>query len=419
MTACVRAMCVRGYVMIKWATVWLQCVAAVLFCVGTIGVQASGSAGHAHHMEKMWADMLSRPEGMAVTVTADEQGTLWMVRASAGHLWLSHSIDAGKHFSEGIKINPEPEAIFAEGQNRPQLAVRNGVIAVAWSQGLPALFTGNVRFARSVDGGRTFSPPITVNDDASKVASHGFVAMTMRNDGRTTLAWLDGRDRSAHAGHQAADGSAIYFASADRTGRFTANQKLVGRTCECCRIAMALDRDGVPVVLWRSLFDGGVRDFALARVQEKTTVVRASQDNWQISACPHHGGDIAIESHGVRHLVWFTGHPEQPGLRYRRIEGDKMSEPLAFGNVDAQASYPAVFARDEVVQLAWREFDGKQYQLLTQRSRDSGQHWSPARVVASVEGNADIPMFVASAEKPLLVWNSASKGVQIFAVDAP
>lgn len=114
------------------------------------------SAKPGHDMNKMWAEMRTRAVGMAVSVAADEKGKLWLVRMQDGHIRVSHSEDGGKHFSEGVTVNPQPEAILAENQNRPKIAVRNGVIAVTWVQALPKVFAGNIRFARSVDGGRTF-----------------------------------------------------------------------------------------------------------------------------------------------------------------------------------------------------------------------------------------------------------------------
>lgn len=97
--------------------------------------------GHGRHdMNKMWAEMRSRPVGMAVSIAADEKGILWLAQMREGHILVSHSQDNGQHFSDAVAVNALPESILAEGQNRPQIAARNGVIAVAWSQALPKTF---------------------------------------------------------------------------------------------------------------------------------------------------------------------------------------------------------------------------------------------------------------------------------------
>lgn len=372
-----------------------------------------------HDMNKMWAEMRTRAVGMAISVAADEKGKLWLVRMQDGHIRVSHSEDGGKHFSEGVTVNPQPEAILAENQNRPKIAVRNGVIAVTWVQALPKLFAGNIRFARSVDGGRTFSEPVTVNDDHGEI-SHGFSALTLDRNGHVTLAWFDGRERdTADKAGQKYVGTAVYYAVSEDSGAsFSTNRKLADHACECCKIGMTLDSDGVPVVFWRHVFEGGMRDFALARLDSQLKVLRASEDDWKIDACPHHGGDIAVDETGSRHLVWFTGNPKNPGLFYRRSDGENMTVPYAFGDLDFQPGNPAVFAHIKKVYLVWREFDGNNYRLMISVSADNGDTWSAARAVAMTDGAADLPVFVVGTYKPLIVWNSMKDGVRFFDVEA-
>ena len=387
----------------------------------SVSALAENTAGHqSHNMEKMWADMRSQPVGLAVSVAADENGVLWLAQMSEGRIVVSHSKDNGKRFSEGVAVNAAPESILAEGQNRPQIAVRKGVIAVAWSQALPTTFAGNIRFSRSTDGGKTFSVPATLNaqDDA---VGHSFAAMTMSDNGRIALVWIDSRDKAlAKENGKSFEGSSLYYAISNDAGKsFSANKKLADNSCECCRVAITQNSNGVPVVFWRHLFTGGVRDFAFARLDAYASVLRASQDNWQISACPHHGGDIAADEKGSLHLVWFTGNPQNPGLFYRRIDDEHMTVPRAFGNVDAQASYPAVFVSGKTVFLAWREFNGSEYQLLSMQSDDPrGERWSAPRVIAASAGKMDIPEFVGDAKKPLLVWNGGAGGLQVFDLSA-
>jgi hypothetical protein len=364
----------------------------------------------------MWTKMRTQAVGMAVSVTADEKGVLWQARMQDGHIWVSHSEDQGKHFSEGVKVNAEPEAILAEGQNRPRIVVKNGVIAVVWSQALEKTFAGNIRFSRSLDGGKTFSAPITVNDGPQEIG-HSFAAMTMNDKGRVTVLWLDGREKwQAEQKGKSYTGSTLFYAVSDDGAHFSANKKLADHVCECCRVEMVLDNTGVPVAFFRKIFDGSERDFALAPVKEKTSVRRVSEDHWAIDACPHHGGDTVVDSKGSHHLVWFTGNPRHAGLFYRRIDDEHMTKPYAFGHVDAQASYPTVFVHEKLVYVAWREFDGKNYQLWLMYSNDRGQTWSAAQKIAATEGKADLPSFVAGTELALLVWNSAANGVQIFNV---
>lgn len=368
-----------------------------------------------HDMSKMWAEMISRNAGSGVSLAADEAGGLWLIRMHSGHVWVSRSDDGGQRFSSEVKVNPVAEAILAEGQNRPKIAVRRGVVVVSWAQALPKVFAGHIRFSRSTDGGQSFSAPVTLNDNREEIG-HGFSALSISDKGQVAVIWLDGRERSAavRAGKKYI-GSAVYYAISDDGGaRFAANVKLADNSCECCRIAIAVDVDGIPVAQWRHVFGANVRDFAIARLETGAKIVRASEDGWEIDACPHHGGDIAIDEKGRRHLVWFTGSQKSPGLFYRYADAQGMSVPIPFGDLDAQAGNPAVFSGSGRVFLAWREFDGKAYRLMMRRSDDAGINWGAPRVIASTAGAADLPLFVSGAKTPLLGWSSLDEGVRVF-----
>lgn len=364
-------------------------------------------------MARHWQERLAATKGSAVAVAADEQGRLWSVDMRRGQLWLARSSDGGKTFADIGPVNARPEAILADGQSRPQIAVRGEVVVVSWSQALPKLHTGHVRLARSEDGGLSFAPPVIVNDNREEIG-HGFNAMKMDGRGNLAVAWLDGRERSAAArkGGKYA-GSSVYYATSGDFGKtWTANAKLADNTCECCRIGLAIGQDGTAVAQWRHLFAGGVRDFATAALKPGAPIARASEDGWEISACPHHGGDLAIDAEGRRHYVWFTGSAKKPGLFYRYADGTQFGPALPFGDLDAQAGHPTVFADARQVAVVWREFDGQRYRLRHMRSSDRGASWSSAATVAEAEGATDLPLFVHGATQPLVAWGTGN-GVRI------
>jgi hypothetical protein len=50
-------------------------------------------------------------------------------------------------------------------------------------------------------------------------------------------------------------GAAIYAAVSTDGGRsFAPEVRVADYSCECCRIALAADRDGAPIALWRHVF---------------------------------------------------------------------------------------------------------------------------------------------------------------------
>jgi len=355
---------------------------------------------------KVWLEKQQTAPRLAIATQFDTAGTLWLARVVGQQLFVSQSRDAGKNFSEAVPVNREPELISADGEARPQIAVVGQRVYVSWTQALPQPFAGHVRFAVSEDGGRTFGEPLTVNDDTRPI-THRFNAMLADSQG-VTLAWIDKRDG---AGNRDYRGAAIYTARSTDGGRsFEANRKLADHSCECCRLGMAADRDGTPVVFWRHIFGKNVRDFALARIGEP--LLRASEDGWEIDACPHHGGALAIDSEGGRHLAWFTGADKSPGLHYRRIDGETMSPPLRFGNLDAQAGHPQVAVVGRKVALVWREYDGRRHAIRLMTSRDRGEHWSAPVTIASSNGAADDPLLRVDRDSLWLIWNTAADGLK-------
>lgn len=350
----------------------------------------------------------------AVSVAMDGQGVLWAIEEQRGTLWLSRAESSLAPFLPIGKVNEAPEVVLAEGQNRPLIAVSGNTIVLTWTQGLPKPYSGHIRYTRSDDGGKTFSRPLTLNDNQEEI-SHRFNAMKMDAQGNVVVAWLDGRERSAaqRKGGKYA-GSALYYATSRDFGKtWSANTKLADHTCECCRIGLAIGPDGTAVAQWRHLFAGGVRDFATAELKPGAPVVRASEDGWEIAACPHHGGDLAIDPAGRRHYVWFTGSAKGMGLFYRYAEGAQFSVPLPFGNLDAQAGHPTVHADAQQVNVVWREFDGRVYRLRRMQSADRGATWSAPVTLAEAEGATDLPLFVQGARTPLLAWGTA-EGVRVI-----
>ena len=204
---------------------------------GKSGAAAPGAAPV--DREKIWKDILAKPS-LAATAAFDESGRLWLASIRGRHLYVSHSDDGGANLSAPVKVNAEPEDILGDGENRPKIIARKGVVYVSYTRALEKPMTGDIRFSRSLDGGKSFSAPLTVNDNR-EVISHRFEAMGVNGRGQVYLAWLDKRDLSAalKKGEQYT-GAAVYYAVSDDGGAsFRPNVKVADHSCECCRVAMA------------------------------------------------------------------------------------------------------------------------------------------------------------------------------------
>lgn len=373
-----------------------------------------------HDMNTMWQEMLKKP-ALSPSAVFDSQGVLWLAEVHDGFLYVRHSADKGKTFGAPVQVNRERENIAADGENRPKLAFgKHSAVYVSYTTSLDKPFTGNVRFARSLDGGRHWQEPLTVNDNHD-IITHRFEALGVNERGQIFMAWLDKRDQAAAMTKgEKYRGAALYGALSDDGGvSFGPNLKLADHTCECCRLAMAMDRDGIPVIFWRAIFADDIRDHALLRWDGTSAVVRVSHDQWQTSSCPHHGPTLGIDAAGTYHLAWFNNAPARRGLFYARSRdgGQTFAEPVAFGAPDAQPTHPYVLALGDEVRLVWKEFDGERSVIRTMHSTDGGNQWHSPRTVASTAGGSDHPLLIADGDAAYLVWNTLKDGLRIIAID--
>ena len=120
-------------------------------------------------------------------------------------------------------------------------------------------------------------------NDNLDVISHRFDALGVDDRGRIVVVWLDKRDSAATEKRgEKYKGTSLYAAISDDGGAsFEPNFKLADHACECCRVAIATDPDGTPVVLWRQIFGKNVRDHAMMRLDGRSRIIRASHDNWR------------------------------------------------------------------------------------------------------------------------------------------
>jgi hypothetical protein len=355
---------------------------------------------------------------LAVSVAFDQAGALWRVGVKDGAVVVDQSQDMGSTFGPAKKLNVKAQKIGTDGDARPKIAIGpEGNIYVTWTQALAKPYTGYIWFARSTDRGKTFSTPVIVHQDRAEI-THRFDALTVAANGRVYVAWIDKRDLvAASAQKQPYDGAAIYYAySDDAGGSFSREQKLADSSCECCRIALTTDAAGNAVALWRHLFDGGVRDHAIAKFSDApvTEVNRASFGGWKIDACPHHGPTIARGGDWGWHMAWFDGG-EKAGLFYARMDGEAwVSSPAKrFGDADQQAGHPALVSQGEQVWLVWKELTDTSSIIRMAMSDDGGRSWNDAVTIAETAGKSDHPQLLGTKDEVYLGWNTAKDGLVI------
>lgn len=298
--------------------------------------------------------------GTRPTVAVAETGEVYVAWVEAGpeggNVLLARA-GADLEFGSPVQVNDVAGDAAPHEQAPAQVAVgRSGEVYVVWQNNTPAegrrFPYSDLRFARSEDGGRTFSPAVTVNDDAGGLpSSHTFHSMAVAEDGTVLIAWIDGRARAAaeqaggggesgeahHAGGGSDEpGSQIRLARSEDGGRtFEPSVLLADVACPCCRTALAVGPGGVVNVAWRDVADGDIRDVVVARSEDggrtfgAPVVVHA--DGWRIGGCPHAGPSLAYDGGGRLHVGWYTGAESAAGLYHAVSEdgGRTFGEPLA------------------------------------------------------------------------------------------
>jgi hypothetical protein len=354
------------------------------------------------------------------TPAFDARGKLWVAFVEGPAVYVASSPDLGRSFERAVRVNPAPEAIDANGEGRPKLAVSpSGTILVTWTQKLDKPYTGRIRFSRSTDWGRSFTAPTTLNDDGL-VTGHRFEVLGVSPRGEVVVAWIDKRDlEAATARKQAYAGAAIYFATSRDDGRsFGPNRKLRDHACECCRLALAFDAAGEPVLLWRDILPGGIRDHSLARLATDPPFlpVRATFDDWSINACPHHGPSLSIGADGTLHLAWFSGDGPRPGGAFyaRSTDGGKtVGSAIRLGSAES-ASHPSVLTAGGQLLVAWKESGDGGARILTARWDERKAGFDTLAVAASTRNGSDHPLLVAGRGRVYLSWFTADEGYRLI-----
>jgi len=223
-------------------------------------------------------------------------------------LFYLSSHNVGDTYSKPYPINKVPGEVSAHGENGPLLRKGPGIEMYAFWQG------GNdLKFSRSMNFGRSFTPAIKVNDEEAK-GYHSFQAMEVGPDGTIYVAWLDGRDKE---NNPPGTGSLYIAKSIDQGKSFGKNIKVSGAICPCCRPAIAFDDSGKVFISWRHVYEGHNRIMVVSTSEDKgdtwSDKVRVTEEGWKINGCAHSGPAMSY-ANGKLFVVWYSGANNQSSL---------------------------------------------------------------------------------------------------------
>lgn len=389
--------------------VGLLAVGALAWSAGAVG--QDGHVSHGADTAGVTAKAPLRSKaGLAIGIGMAPSGILWVVGVDReGRLFIQTREDGGREWGLPRLLDIGNDKVAADGENRPKLAFGpDQRVVISYTQPLAKPYTGEIRMLRSVDGGVTFAPPQTVHQDR-QVITHRFESIAFDAAGTLHAVWIDKRDQvlAPRGGYR---GAALYRNESRDGGRsFGPDIKLADHSCECCRVALAPTADGRLAAMWRHVFAPNVRDHAFAIIgPTSTTQTRASFDEWQLDACPHHGPGLSAARDGGFHAVWFGERAGRAAVRYGRLAADGSPRGIVRELPDPRAEHADVMASGGTLAVVWRSFDGRQSRLRAWLSSDEGATFALRELAASEDEN-DHPRLVSTPDGIRVLWRTAKE----------
>jgi hypothetical protein len=293
-------------------------------------------------------------------VTADRRGGFYVAyveRASdAANVMLQRLAADGQPSAKPVRVNDRNNDAAVRNENPPKVALGPGDdVYVCWANER-ARWKGDIRFARSTDGGKTFAQAITINSDAGGAPTgHAFQSLAVDQRGRIYVTWIDERNKSGED-----RGAEIWMSTSDDGGRtFSRDRRILSDVCECCRTNIQVDTAGRLFLSYRTVPARGpeYRDIIVASSVDggkSFSTTRVSADLWEINACPVTGPALCVDKQGRLTVIWFTGGA-RPGL-YFAMSSDHGKSFAPRRLLDAEqkmGKHAQAVAGDSRIVVAW------------------------------------------------------------------
>ncbi|WP_444994357.1 sialidase family protein [Aliikangiella sp. IMCC44359] len=406
-----------------------HCISSLTILLLSVFIPHSFAKGKANNTtDQCTKEVISVHCGKTPSLAFDSNNNIWAVFEQNGFIYLTYSknIKANQKrekFNPPIAVNSKAEKIYTNGENRPKIAMgKKGEIYITWTQKTDGFYTGNIRFTRSLDQGKTFSPITTINDDGL-LTSHRFESLRVSDNGTIFISWLDKRDQEkAKKNGNQYTGAALYYSySTDQGKSFHSNQKIADNTCVCCRLAMTPTRQNNMAVFWRHIYEGNIRDHTLAVIGETGVILqpnRATFDEWKINACPHQGPSLDQADGGLFDLTWFTASEQRKGLYYAKYNPLNQSvKKLLNLSKSGSAAHPFILNIGNKLHIVWKEFDGKNTHIYHKESKTKGANWTSTISIAKTRGKSDHPYILQQDKQAWLSWHTANEGLNLLPIN--
>ncbi len=243
--------------------------------------------------------------GVAPDVAVESSGRVDLVFGRGRNAFFSASNDGGRTFTRPVQLNAAPDTVLAFRERGPKIAAgQNGTLHVVWMD--PG--NGRLEYARSTDGGRSFSPPRNLRDPGAHLDE---ATVAADRAGNVLVVWLDSRLGADPANPLSLP---IFAAiSRDNGATFSKNEMIRHdrppiRACSCCALKAVAEGKGVFAVAFRGAYHN-IRDEYVARVSASNgarawSLERVADQEWHFEGCPMSGPFLELASSPAR--LWVA-----------------------------------------------------------------------------------------------------------------
>jgi hypothetical protein len=398
-------------VFFKMSSVWL-----FLFVIFTSSVM-----GQANRSSSLVIQEIDSPAGAAsgganLHTGADGRIYLtWIEKKGEKSHTLRFAVRHKNSWSEP-KTVIEAENLLVNWADFPSLlALPDGTLVAQWLvKSSPDGHASDVNLARSTDGGKSWSKPITPHRDGTKT-EHGFVSMLAGAGGQAFMVWLDGRNFAgdSHTGDGASSKEmTLRYATMDAKGQSSKETVVDPRVCECCQTSAAMTAEG-PIVVYRDRSDKEVRDISFVRlIKERWTEPRTlCADGWEINGCPVNGPSVSADGRRVA-VAWFTAVKDTPRVKviFSTDAGQTFGSPIQVDEGRPAGRVDVEVLGDGSALVTWLENTANGGEIKIRRVRPDGSRDEAKTLsISSAARTSGFPRAARVGNEVIFAWTQPGK----------
>jgi hypothetical protein len=304
------------------------------------------------------------------------------------------------------------------------IALPDGTLAAHWlvKNGAGA-HTCDVKISRSIDGGKTWSKPLTPHRDGTPT-EHGFVSMMAIGGARAGAVWLDGRKfkskegEGAHTGHHGSldNEMTLRYATIGANGQLSEEAELDARVCDCCQTSAAMTSEG-PLVVYRDRSEQEIRDISVIRFYKgKWTAPQSLHaDGWRIEGCPVNGPSVTADGKRVA-VAWFAmvNETQRVNVAFSNDAGASFTRPIQVDEGEPLGRVGIVILGDGSAVVSWLERAEKGGEIKARRIRPDGTRDGAITIAQSSNARATgFPRLARTGNEIVVAWTDSTSPTRV------